>query len=133
MGTPQWDQDVEIAALDPIKGENIAYTLHFYASSHQEQYRQKAQIALDKGIALFVTEWGTCMADGNGEINYKESDLWLQFMKKNSLSWCTWSICDKDETSAIYRKTPDFNCGIQNSDLSASGLFIRKVLTGSTT
>ncbi|MBQ2053985.1 MAG: glycoside hydrolase family 5 protein, partial [Eubacterium sp.] len=33
VGTPTWSQDVEIAADDPITGqENIAYTTHFYAA-----------------------------------------------------------------------------------------------------
>ena len=31
VGTPEWSQRVDLAALDPIEGfQNIAYTLHFY-------------------------------------------------------------------------------------------------------
>ena len=32
---------------------------HFYAGTHGQYLRDKAQAALDRGIALFVSEWGT--------------------------------------------------------------------------
>ena len=66
VGTPTWSQDVDVASQNPIDRANIAYTLHFYAGTHGQSYRNKAQTALDNGIALFATEWGTVNADGNG-------------------------------------------------------------------
>ena len=57
VGTPTWSQDVDVASADPINRSNIAYTLHFYAGTHGQSYRDKAQVALNNGIALFVTEW----------------------------------------------------------------------------
>ena len=57
-----------IASENPIKGyNNIAYTLHFYAASHKQWLMNKAQKALDNGVALIVTEWGSVLADGGGE------------------------------------------------------------------
>lgn len=56
VGAPAWSQDVDDASEDPIDRINIAYTLHFYAGTHGQLYRDKAQKALDNGIALFVTE-----------------------------------------------------------------------------
>jgi len=129
IGTPKWDQDVDIAAKDPIKAENIAYTLHFYATSHKSEYREKARIALDSGAPLFVTEWGSCHADGNGAINYDETEAWLRFMDEKSLSWCQWSICDKNETSAIFSTPPDLTTGISDLNLSESGQLIKRILT----
>lgn len=65
VGTPTWSQDVDEASYDPIRGyANIAYTLHFYAGTHGQYLRDKAQTALNNGIALFATEWGTVNADG---------------------------------------------------------------------
>ncbi|WP_428328959.1 glycoside hydrolase family 5 protein [Mucilaginibacter sp.] len=61
VGSPKWDQDVDVAAADPITGfKNIAYSFHFYASDpyHQEKLRVKADIAIKKGLPLIVTEWG---------------------------------------------------------------------------
>jgi endoglucanase len=127
-GTPSWDQDVDIAAQDPIPGDNIAYTLHFYATSHRSKYREKASRALESGVALFVTEWGSCHADGGGEISFDETEKWIQFMEENYLSWCQWSICDKQETSAIFMKEPDLSYGINDLCLSESGRLIKSIL-----
>jgi len=65
VGTPTWSQDVDIASTDKIVGySNIAYTLHFYAGTHFEWLRQKAETAIANGIAIMVTEWGSVNADG---------------------------------------------------------------------
>jgi endoglucanase len=70
LGTAAWSQDVDTAADDPVRGENIAYTLHFYAATHKQSFRNKADYALKKGIAIFITEWGTCDASGNGGLDF---------------------------------------------------------------
>lgn len=127
-GTPRWSQDVDIAVQDPLNDFNTAYTLHFYASSHKEWLRQKAQKALDKNFALFVTEWGACEANGDGYLDKNETAEWLSFMDKNSLSWCNWSISDMPETSAALKPGADRKGNWQLSDLSESGLLLRKVL-----
>lgn len=100
LGTPTWSQRLDLAAEDPIEGDNLAYTLHFYAGTHKEELRQVAEEAMAKGIALFVTEFGTTNADGDGPVDVKETQKWMEFMDKNNLSWCNWSIADKDESSA---------------------------------
>ncbi len=43
VGTTTWSQDVDIASLDPLKFNNIVYSLHFYASSHKQDLRNKAK------------------------------------------------------------------------------------------
>lgn len=35
VGSPTWSQDVDIAAADPIKDKNVAYTLHFLRGNPQ--------------------------------------------------------------------------------------------------
>ena len=104
VGTSTWCQDVDIAVLDRINDfTNIAYTLHFYAGSHRDELRLKAQTALNHGIAIFVTEWGTCDASGNGNLDLQKSEKWIQFMNSNYLSWCNWSVNDKDETTSALK------------------------------
>ena len=39
---------------------------HFMRGTHGEGLRDKARKAMNLGAALFVTEWGTVNADGNG-------------------------------------------------------------------
>lgn len=64
-GTRSWDQDVDEAATDPLNLPNVAYALHFYAATHKQELRRKADLALRRGAALFVTEYGTTAADGD--------------------------------------------------------------------
>lgn len=127
-GTPQWSQDVDVAAENPLKDLNTAYTLHFYASSHKKWLREKAQKALDQGCALFVTEWGTCEANGNGYLDKEETEKWISFMDKNFLSWCNWSVSDTNETSAALKAGTNTKGNWQLSDLNESGLFLRDIL-----
>jgi len=68
LGTPNWDQDVDVAAADPMAGDtNIMYTLHFYACTHNSAKGQmaKAKSALASGLPIFVSEWGATTADGD--------------------------------------------------------------------
>lgn len=99
-GTPSWSQNVDDPADDPLAYDNIMYTLHFYSGSHNSTLRKIANYALGKGVALFVTEFGTSLASGGGGVYTAECDRWFDWMNQNNISWCNWSFCDKDETSA---------------------------------
>lgn len=120
VGTPTWSQDVDAAANDPINAKNIAYALHFYAGTHFQALRDKANYAMGKGVALFVTEWGSVNSDGDGGINQGSTQEWLSWMDSNKLSWCNWAINDKAEGSSI------FNLG---GSLTATGNYMKDILT----
>jgi endoglucanase len=124
-GTPTWSQDVDIAANDPLTGTNIAYTLHFYSGTHKQLLRDKAKVALNKGVALMVTEFGTTDATGDGFVNKEETALWLSFMDENKLSWCNWSVADKSESSAALVPGASANGGWLINQITSSGSFIR--------
>ncbi|NLJ11101.1 MAG: glycoside hydrolase family 5 protein [Treponema sp.] len=131
VGTPNWSQDVDVAARDPIKGEkNIMYTLHFYAGTHGEELRNKAEKALNLGLPIFVTEWGTSEATGGGGVYIDESKQWLTFLKKHQISWVNWSVTNKGEESGVlvYNADREGKGHWKETDLSESGRFIRKVL-----
>ncbi len=125
VGTTTWSQDVDIASLDPIKSKNIAYSLHFYASSHKQDLRDKAKTALDNGLALFVSEFGTTEYTGDGFIDTVEVTKWFEFMNEHKLSWCNWSIGDKDETSAALKPGADEAGGWQDNEITPSGHMVR--------
>lgn len=129
VGTPTWSQDVDAAANDPITGyNNIAYTLHFYAGTHGQSLRNKAQTALDKGIPLFVTEWGTVNADGNGGVNYGETQAWVDFMKSRNISHANWSINDKAEGASALVAGASGTGGWSSGQLTASGNLVRDII-----
>lgn len=126
VGSPHWAQDVDEVAKDPLQGDNLAYSLHFYAATHKQWLRDKAIVAIESDLALWVTEFGTCKSDGDGEMDYREMDKWFEFMEKHSISWCNWSIGDKDETSAALKAGADSTGEWSESALSESGNYIRK-------
>lgn len=132
-GTRAWSQRVDEAAQDPIKGENIAYSLHFYSATHKQWLRDTAQTALDKGVALMVTEFGTTEASGNGVIDREETQKWWAFLDKNQISWCNWSVADKDESSAAIKPGASDKGHWPDSMVSASGQFVRGELRKKTT
>lgn len=125
LGTRSWSQDVDEAAADPVAGANLAYTLHFYAASHKQHYRDKAQAALDRGIALFVTEYGTTQASGDESIDPAEAQIWWDWMEARGISYANWSIADKDEKSAIFRPGTSTDGRWRDTDITESGLLVR--------
>ena len=124
VGTPSWSQDVDIASEDPINRNNIAYTLHFYADTHAQPYRDKAQIALNNGIALFATEWGTVSSDGNGRVSVAETDKWMAFLQKNNISHTNWALNDKNEGASIFTEGGDWD------SLTDSGTKVKEIVQG---
>ncbi len=131
VGSPHWSQDVNLAAAKPVtEYANVAYTLHFYAASHGASLRSKANAAMKKGIALFVSEWGTCHASGNGNFSPSASDAWVKWMDENGISWCNWSLFDKKETASALKPGASASGGWTDADLTESGAYVVGKLKG---
>lgn len=126
VGTPTWSQDVDEAAKNPIKGKNIMYTLHFYAATHKQSLRDKAQAAIDAGLPLFVTEFSICEASGNGTVDTKEGNRWIKFLDKNKISYAIWNLSNKDEASSILKASCTKTSGWKTSDYSKTGKWYLK-------
>lgn len=134
VGTPNWSQDVDAASLDKITAySNIAYTLHFYAGTHKQFLRDKAQTALNNGIALFVTEWGSVNADGNGAVDVAETNTWLNFLKTNGISHANWALNDKAEGSSALVPNASANGGWTAAQLTTSGTLVRNAIIANNT
>lgn len=129
VGSSRWDQEVNTAADDPIKGyKNIMYTLHFYAATHKQWLRDKADYAIKKGLPLFVSECSSMFANGNGKIDYPEMQLWVDWMEKEQVSWLIWAVTDKNETCSILKPTASSEGNWTENDLKESGIYDRKLL-----
>ncbi len=74
---------------------------------------------------LFISEYGISEASGNGIIDLNETNLWVNFMEEKNLSWCNWSVANKDETSAILLPSTSSISGWEIEDLSEAGNIIR--------
>ena len=76
VGTPNYDQDIQIVINSPIQDSNIAYVAHFYAYSHPlhdqlwtsnddiSSLAQRINIVRAANLSVFVSEFGTTHADG---------------------------------------------------------------------
>ena len=131
VGTPNWCQDVDQAAADPLTGyDNLMYTLHFYAATHKEDLRGKMVAAVEAGLPVFVTEYGICDASGNGAIDQEQAQKWVETMNQYGISYAAWNLSNKAETSAILKSDCRKTEGFQRSDLSEGGLWVYEMLTG---
>jgi endoglucanase len=129
VGTSTWSQDVDIASNDPItSASNIAYTLHFYAATHKESLRQKAQTALNNGIALMVTEWGSVEASGGGNVDAASTDAWMAFLAANDITHANWSIHDKSEGASVLQLGASASGSWAANDLTASGTKVKSIV-----
>ena len=90
----------------------------------------KAQKALDAGLALMVTEWGTVNADGDGKVDRESTQAWFDFIAKNQLSHFNWSVADKVEGAAILKPGASGKGGWKDSELTESGLYVRELIRG---
>lgn len=106
------------------------YALHFYAGTHGQFLRDKANYALSKGAPIFVTEWGTSDASGNGGVFLDQSREWLKYLDSKTISWVNWNLSDKQESSSALKPGASITGGWRLSDLSASGAFVRENILG---
>lgn len=53
-----------------------------------------------------------------------ESDAWLAWMDAKGISWCNWSLNDKDETASVLKPGSSGTGSWTKSDLTESGLYV---------
>jgi endoglucanase len=128
LGTPNYSQNVDIAARDPVSGSNLLYTLHFYSCSHTSWLRTKGDTARAAGIAVFVTEWGATDADGglDGRLCLTEAQAWIDWMNRGQISWTAWKLdgCEPDATCLLAPGAP-VDGGWTNQYLHGHARFVR--------
>jgi len=136
LGSSTWSQDVDVACADRVQDDNVAYTLHFYAGTagHRQPLRDKATQALSDGCAIFVTEWGTCGATGNGTLDFDATKDWTDFMDEHHISSANWAVSDKHESCSALQVNASNSGGwspTADADLTWSGLYVRNYIKGS--
>lgn len=125
-GTRSWSQRVDEVIGNRLSDTNTMYTLHYYAASHKQELRDIAKTALVAGIPLFVTEYGITEYTGDGFVDEVEARVWWNFLDDNKISWCNWSIADKEESSAAVKPGASGTGGWPLDMLTQSGRFVRE-------
>jgi endoglucanase len=87
---------------------------------------------LDKAsskVPVFVTEWGTQEASGDGPNDFRSSQKYLDLMARKKISWINWNYSDDERSGAVFKKgtCPDgpFTGGKDNR-LKPAGVWIRE-------
>ena len=123
-GSSTWCQDVDQTAKSPLKGKNIAYSLHFYAATHKEDLQQKLKTAYKAGLPILVTEFSICDASGNGAIDKSSGKKWIKLLKKYKIGFIAWSLCNKQESASLLKASCSKTGNFKKSDLSKTGKWI---------
>ncbi|MBQ3305826.1 glycoside hydrolase family 5 protein [Candidatus Saccharibacteria bacterium] len=122
VGSSTWSQDIDKVAENPLSGvSNVMYTVHFYAATHKDWLRNKVSAALDKGIPVFISEFGISDASGNGALDYSEAGQWLSLLNSRGVSFVIWNLSNKNESSALLTPENSKTSGWAHSDLSPQG------------
>jgi len=136
----------------PIDDDHVMYCFHFYAGSHpvdngdyglpdgdsfnppleyQPNYTVVNGIKSSLGkIPIFISEWGTSLYDGgqpetSTDAYLVSSDAWIDYLADNNVSWCNWSISDKNEGAAALKPGAGRYGSWSKWALSKSGEYIR--------
>lgn len=138
VGTPNWSQ---MSSYGGLSYTNIAYVLHFYAGTHSvSTYGSRVTSAMNSGNAVFVSEWGTTAASGDGTPDASSTAEWISFMESNRISNCNWSFRKTTETVGSSTSTNasgifDGSNGnltskeaLDNATLSTSGTIVKNYL-----
>lgn len=135
VGTPEWDQKTNAAVNNEVTDpeNNVAYAFHYYAGSHcisgQKSWGancegQNAVDAMNAGLSVFVSEWGTTDAGGGGDPK-GDNTGWQNWMNTHKLSWANWSGSKIPEGSAAFSS----GASPTNLQFSTSGNMIKDYLS----
>lgn len=130
VGSPKWDQDIQLPAADPIKGyDNLMYTMHFYAGTHKQWLRDRTDEAIAKGLPIFISECAGMEATGDGPLDYTEWNKFVTWMDSKGLSWVAWSVSDKKETCSILNPSAASTGKWNKNDIKEWGIAAKAALS----
>ncbi|NBE56860.1 glycoside hydrolase family 5 protein [Streptomyces boluensis] len=137
VGTRAWsslgvseDGDETEVVDNPVDAENIMYTFHFYAASHDDQYLQTLSRAADR-LPMFVTEFGTQNSAGEGANDFGMAQKYIDLMEEKGISWTNWNYSDDDRSGAVFKPgTCNGDSWTGTGVLKEAGIWIRERIKG---
>ena len=128
VGNPDWSKDLRTVAADPLDFDNILYTLHFYAATHGQDVRDMVEEVSQKGLPIFVTEYGVTAASGDVPRDLDSADLWIDLLEREGISYCMWSFSKVAEACSVIRSTVPKYKGFTREDYTKTGLWLMDTL-----
>ncbi|QOC92029.1 cellulase family glycosylhydrolase [Micromonospora craniellae] len=100
LGLSEGSSETEIVN-SPVNASNIMYTFHFYATTHGTSYLNALSRAADR-LPIFVTEFGTQTASGDGANDFARAQQYLDLMATKKISWVNWNFSDDFRSGAVF-------------------------------
>lgn len=75
-----------------------------------------------------VTEYSITDSSGNGNVDLSSANAWATYMKENKMSYIQWSLCNKNESSALIKSSCNKLSGWDDNDLSETGKYLKQRL-----
>ena len=128
VGNPDWSKDLYSVAADPLDFENILYTLHFYAATHGQEFRDMTEELSREGLPIFVSEYGVTASNGGQPRDLESADLWIELLERENISYCLWSFSKAPEACSVVRSTVLKYSGFTAEDYTKTGLWLMETL-----
>ena len=128
VGNPDWSKDLYSVAADPLDFENILYTLHFYAATHGQEFRDMTEELSREGLPIFVSEYGVTASSGGHPRDLESADLWIELLERENISYCLWSFSKAPEPCSVVRSTVLKYSGFTTEDYTKTGLWLMETL-----
>ncbi|RAW02209.1 Ig-like domain-containing protein [Pseudochryseolinea flava] len=109
----------------PLNFTNIMYTFHFYAASHGDRYLQELDWASDR-LPIFVTEFGTQTASGDGTNNFTMAQRYMDLMRTKKIGWTNWNFSDDFRSGAVWNTGTCGGSTWTTAQLKPAGVWIRE-------
>ncbi len=127
IGTPGYSHELGGPLTSPFPRDNVLYAYHYYAGQHDGF--SELSYAVDQGLPVMVSEWGI-NSDGSGLPALEAGREFAAFLNEQGVSWCGWSLCNKDEVFSALRPECTALSGWGPEDLSPAGAVLFEALEG---
>ncbi len=109
VGTQGWatfgvsgEGNLQDVINNPLQFENVMYTFHFYAKSHQDAYLTTLDQASSQ-LPVFVTEFGSQEFTGDGPNDFVMTQRFIDLMREKKISWTSWNYSDDTRSGAAWQ------------------------------
>ena len=128
VGNPDWSKDLRSVAADPLSFGSVMYSLHFYAATHRQEYRDMLAEVRKAGLPVFVTEYGVTASSGGLPRDLESADLWIDLLERENVSYCMWALSKAPEACSMVRSTVPKYRGFEHDDFTETGLWLLETL-----
>lgn len=122
VGTPGYSSQLSCCWEEPIDAENLMYTWHYYVGLHPGD--SVLREAVDRQLPVFVSEWGM------GNDDRQTGAEFLDYLNDEGISWCAWSLCNKDEVYSLIRADVTTYGNWSTEDYTENGKLIFEKMRG---